>query len=69
MSHSLVDVVQDDVASCFEYFAGLAEALDAQKKTPLSLPMDTFKCHILKEPLGVVGLITPWYFSFFFFLC
>ncbi|RVW52825.1 Betaine aldehyde dehydrogenase 1, chloroplastic [Vitis vinifera] len=50
----------DDVASCFEYFADHAEALDAQQKAPLSLPMETFKCHILKEPVGVVGLITPW---------
>ncbi|KAL6528631.1 Aminoaldehyde dehydrogenase 2, peroxisomal [Orobanche minor] len=22
--------------------------------------MDTFKCYVLKEPIGVVGLITPW---------
>ncbi|KAL6318977.1 hypothetical protein AAG906_001450 [Vitis piasezkii] len=33
----------DDVASCFEYFADHAEALDAQKKAPLPLPMETFK--------------------------
>lgn len=50
----------DDVASCFEYYADLAEALDAKQKAPIALPMDTFKCHTLKEPLGVVGLITPW---------
>lgn len=56
--------MQDDVASCFEYFADHAEALDAQQKAPLSLPMETFKCHILKEPVGVVGLITPWYVSY-----
>lgn len=56
--------MQEDVASCFEYFAGLAEDLDKQQKAPLSLPMDTFKCHILKEPIGVAALITPWYFSY-----
>ncbi|KAK9669375.1 hypothetical protein RND81_13G125700 [Saponaria officinalis] len=50
----------DDVASCFEYYADQAEALDAKQKAPLSLPMDTFKAHVLKQPLGVVGLITPW---------
>ncbi|XP_052176261.1 aminoaldehyde dehydrogenase 2, peroxisomal [Diospyros lotus] len=50
----------DDVAGCFEYYADLAEALDAKQKAPVSLPMQTFKCHILKEPIGVVGLITPW---------
>ncbi|GFS32661.1 aldehyde dehydrogenase 10A9 [Actinidia rufa] len=50
----------DDVAGCFEYYADLAEGLDAKQKAPVSLPMETFKCHILKEPIGVVGLITPW---------
>ncbi|XP_042499349.1 betaine aldehyde dehydrogenase 1, chloroplastic-like [Macadamia integrifolia] len=50
----------DDVAGCFEYYAGLAEALDTKQKAPLSLPMETFKGHVLKEPLGVIALITPW---------
>lgn len=50
----------DDVAACFEYNADLAVALDGKQKAPVSLPMETFKCHILKEPIGVVGLITPW---------
>ncbi|XP_031492930.1 aminoaldehyde dehydrogenase 2, peroxisomal-like [Nymphaea colorata] len=50
----------DDVAACFEYYADLGEALDQKQKAPVSLPMQTFKSHVLKEPLGVVGLITPW---------
>ncbi|KAK7828784.1 betaine aldehyde dehydrogenase 1 [Quercus suber] len=50
----------DDVAGCFEYYADLAEGLDAKQKAPVSLPMETFKSHVLKEPIGVVGLITPW---------
>lgn len=50
----------DDVAACFEYNADLAEALDGKQKSPISLPMETFKCYTLKEPIGVVGLITPW---------
>ena len=54
-------VVQDDVAGCFEYYADLAEGLDAKQKAPVSLPMETFKSYVLKEPLGVVALITPWY--------
>lgn len=54
-------MIQDDVAGCFEYYADLAEGLDAKKKVPISLPMDTFKSHAVKEPIGVVGLITPWY--------
>lgn len=54
------DVLQDDVAGCFEYYADLAEGLDAKQNTPVSLPMDTFKSYVRKEPIGVVGLITPW---------
>ncbi|XP_021900854.1 betaine aldehyde dehydrogenase 1, chloroplastic [Carica papaya] len=50
----------DDVAGCFEYYADLAEGLDAKQKAPISLPMETFKSYVLKEPIGVVGLITPW---------
>lgn len=50
----------DDVAGCFEYYADQAEALDAKQKSPIALPMDTFKCHVLKQPIGVVALITPW---------
>lgn len=57
----LVNIVQDDVAGCFEYYADLAEGLDAKQKAPVSVPMDTFKSYVLKEPIGVVGLITPWY--------
>ncbi|OIW00347.1 hypothetical protein TanjilG_27598 [Lupinus angustifolius] len=50
----------DDVAGCFNYYADLAEKLDEIQKTPVSLPMETFKSYVLKEPIGVVGLITPW---------
>ncbi|QCD80928.1 betaine aldehyde dehydrogenase 1, chloroplastic [Vigna unguiculata] len=50
----------DDVAGCFEFYADLAEKLDSKQKAPVSLPMDTFKSYVLKEPIGVVGLITPW---------
>lgn len=50
----------DDVAGCFEFYAGLAEALDSKQRAPVSLPMEAFKSHVLKEPIGVVGLITPW---------
>ncbi|XP_076907736.1 aminoaldehyde dehydrogenase 2, peroxisomal-like [Bidens hawaiensis] len=50
----------DDVAGCLEYNAELAEALDAKQNAPVNLPMDTFKCRVIREPIGVVGLITPW---------
>ncbi|PQQ08445.1 betaine aldehyde dehydrogenase 1 chloroplastic-like [Prunus yedoensis var. nudiflora] len=50
----------DEVAGCFEYYAGLAEGLDAKQKAPISLPTENFKTHVLQEPIGVVGLITAW---------
>lgn len=50
----------DDVSGCFEYYAGLAEQLDAQQDALLPLPMEQFTCRIRKEAMGVVGLITPW---------
>lgn len=53
-------IVQDDVVGCFDYYADLAEALDAKRNTPVSIPMDTFKIYVCKESIGVVGLITPW---------
>ncbi|MFS8023729.1 putative betaine-aldehyde dehydrogenase [Helianthus anomalus] len=43
----------DDIAGCFEYNADLAEALDAKRNAPVNLPMDTFKFHIIREPIGV----------------
>lgn len=54
-------VIQDSVASCFKYYAELAEALDAKQKAPVSIPVQSFKTYVLKEPIGVVALITPWY--------
>lgn len=51
---------QDDVASCFEYYADLAEKLDKRQGESLQLPMAEFKGAIRREPMGVVALITPW---------
>ncbi|KAJ7515942.1 hypothetical protein O6H91_22G035400 [Diphasiastrum complanatum] len=50
----------DDVSGCFEYYADLAEALDDKNYATLEIPLDKFKSNVLKEPIGVVGLITPW---------
>ena len=61
MTHSPVFcLLQDDVASCFEYYADLAEKLDKRQGQALELPMEEFKGAIQRESLGVVGLITPW---------
>ncbi|CAG9464372.1 unnamed protein product [Pedinophyceae sp. YPF-701] len=50
----------DDASACFEYYADLAERLDGEQYKPVALPMKDFSCHLRKEPVGVVGLITPW---------
>nr|MDL2426289.1 aldehyde dehydrogenase family protein [Pseudomonas sp. BJa5] len=52
----------DDVISTFEYYAGLAEALDARQDTPVALPSSEFTARLRHEPCGVVGLIVPWNF-------
>lgn len=53
----------DDVAGCFEYFADRCEKEFGDfttKDQDAPVPGDDFKGKITKEPLGVVGLITPW---------
>ena len=48
------------MASCFEFYAELAEKLDERQGEALQLPMEEFKGAIRREPMGVVALITPW---------
>lgn len=48
------------MAGCFEYYAGLAEALDGRQGEAVDLGSDDFSCRLRREPLGVVALITPW---------
>ncbi|AYF87762.1 MULTISPECIES: aldehyde dehydrogenase family protein [unclassified Pseudomonas] len=52
----------DDVIGTFEYYAGLAEGLDAQQDRPVELPTEDFAARLRREPYGVVGLIVPWNF-------
>lgn len=40
--------------------ADLAEALDGRQGEAVALPSEDFSCALRREPLGVVGLITPW---------
>jgi hypothetical protein len=56
----LVCCCQDDVAGCFDYYAGLAEQLDSRQYSPIDVGMDEFRVAVRREPLGVVALITPW---------
>ena len=52
----------DDVIATFEYYAGLAEGLDAKQDSPVELPTGDFSARLRREPCGVVGLIVPWNF-------
>ncbi len=50
----------DDVAGCFNYYAGLAEELDHNPEETIPLSEPRFSSRVVREPLGVVGAITPW---------
>ncbi|XHF35440.1 aldehyde dehydrogenase family protein [Pseudomonas chlororaphis] len=52
----------DDVIATFEYYAELAEGLDARLDSNVPLPSDDFSARLRREPCGVVGLIVPWNF-------
>jgi len=60
LSESAMDV--DDVIATFTYYAELAEALDAQQDSAVTLPSADFAARLRREPCGVVGLIVPWNF-------
>jgi betaine-aldehyde dehydrogenase len=49
-----------DAAGCFEYYAGLAEDLDARQGEPIAVPDDRFRSSVRYEPVGVAGQIIPW---------
>ena len=50
----------DDVAGCFNFYAGLAEDLEANPEETIPLGEPRFSSSVAREPLGVVGAITPW---------
>ena len=52
----------DDVIATFDYYADLAEQLDARQDQPVALPSDAFSARLRRDPCGVVGLIVPWNF-------
>ncbi|MDE1163968.1 MAG: aldehyde dehydrogenase family protein [Pseudomonas sp.] len=60
VSEAAIDV--DDVIGTFDYYAQLAEGLDARQDAPIELPTADFAARVRREPCGVVGLIVPWNF-------
>ncbi|RQR71119.1 MULTISPECIES: aldehyde dehydrogenase family protein [unclassified Burkholderia] len=51
-----------DVIATFDYYAGLAEALDTDGETEIALPGGDHRAWIRREPAGVAALIVPWNF-------
>ena len=51
-----------DTAGCFDFYANMAEELDAKREKPVTLSDDRFSSLARKEPIGVAGAIVPWNF-------
>jgi betaine-aldehyde dehydrogenase len=51
-----------DAAFCFDYYADMAEQVEAEGETVVDVGDVRFVGRVHKEPLGVVGAITPWNF-------
>ena len=49
-----------DAAGCFDFYAALAEELEAKPSEPIVLPDARFTSKAVREPLGVAGAIIPW---------
>ncbi|MGA9172610.1 MAG: betaine-aldehyde dehydrogenase [Thermoactinomyces sp.] len=47
----------DDIASVFRYYAGLADKDGGEMLHP---PLDNAESKVVREPVGVCGMITPW---------
>lgn len=52
----------DDASATFDYYAGLAESLDADQGKAVALDQDGLAGATFFEPLGPVALIVPWNF-------
>ncbi len=52
----------EDTAGCFEFYADMAEELDANNNENITLSMEEFTSKAVKEPIGVAGAIVPWNF-------
>jgi betaine-aldehyde dehydrogenase len=50
----------DDVAYCFEYYAGKAAELDSRQGVPVPLPDSDYRCELRYDAVGVAACIVPW---------
>ncbi|WP_069267216.1 aldehyde dehydrogenase family protein [Paraburkholderia nodosa] len=60
LEEARIDV--SDVIATFEYYAGLAEQLDAVGESVVAIPSDDYRASVRREPAGAVALIVPWNF-------
>ncbi|MGY6563137.1 MAG: aldehyde dehydrogenase family protein [Halomonadaceae bacterium] len=52
----------DDAIACYRYYAGQARELDQRQGRLVELEMAGVEARCYHDPVGVVGLITPWNF-------
>ncbi|MFC3291086.1 aldehyde dehydrogenase family protein [Modicisalibacter luteus] len=52
----------DDAIACYRYYAEQARKLDSRQGQPVELDMVGVEARCYFDPVGVVGLITPWNF-------
>ncbi|MFQ3787271.1 aldehyde dehydrogenase family protein [Halomonas sp. A29] len=52
----------DDAIACYRYYARQARELDQRQGRLVGLEMDGVEARCYHDPVGVVGLITPWNF-------
>ncbi|NIC03838.1 aldehyde dehydrogenase family protein [Billgrantia bachuensis] len=52
----------DDAIACYRYYAGQARVLDQRQDRLVELEMEGVEARCYHDPVGVVGLITPWNF-------
>ncbi len=49
--------LQDDVAGCFDYYAGLAEKLDSRQNTAIDVGMDDFSVKVRDHLFDQLSLL------------
>ena len=52
----------DDAIACYRYYAGQAKALDTRQGERVDIEIEGVEARTYHDPVGVVGLITPWNF-------
>ena len=60
LAEARIDIA--DAAATYEYYAGLAQQLDARQDVPVSLAAEGYASYTRLEPVGVAALIVPWNF-------